>query len=273
MTTSGSNICKTVAFGGGAILSLNNLGKLCPMSDIFISYSSEDRAWVSPLAAALSGQGWDVWWDRSMVTGRSFDEVIETELAVAKAVVVVWPRNSIDSRWVRAEAQEGLDHKKLIPVLLEKVKPPLIFRSIHATKLVGWNGSRTSVEFRKLVGDIELLIGLPSANSEGGAKDYRELPAGNMASPNGPQQRDTVSTITTRESTSTAQLPSLSGSRSRLGLAKWIVATASILFVIGMMVISFRTEVTSSPVEDADQRNGQVDSCDHPNPPIACLFR
>ena len=34
------------------------------MSDIFLSYASEDRERVRPLAEALSRQGWAVWWDR-----------------------------------------------------------------------------------------------------------------------------------------------------------------------------------------------------------------
>lgn len=255
------------------------------MSDIFISYSSEDRDWVLPLAAALSRQGWDVWWDRSIVSGRSFDEVIEAELAAARAVVVVWSSNSIDSRWVRAEAQEGLDHKKLIPIFLEEVKPPLIFRSIHATNLAGWDGSRTSTEFRKLVADIELLIGSVLSNRGGEARDSREFPAGYSGNPDESDLRDTVSTIVAPESASTEQLPSQSGSRSWLGPAKWIVAAAGILLVIGMVVISFKTGVTpaenstaappasSLPLDPDEQKNGQVDSCDHPNPPIECLFR
>ena len=35
------------------------------MSHIFLSYASEDRERVRPLAEALSQQGWSVWWDRS----------------------------------------------------------------------------------------------------------------------------------------------------------------------------------------------------------------
>jgi hypothetical protein len=34
------------------------------MSDIFISYASEDRSKAEPLAKALEEQGWSVFWDR-----------------------------------------------------------------------------------------------------------------------------------------------------------------------------------------------------------------
>ena len=60
------------------------------MSDIFLSYASEDRERVRPLAKALSQQGWEVWWDRIIPTGKTFDEVIDEQLAAARSVVVVW---------------------------------------------------------------------------------------------------------------------------------------------------------------------------------------
>jgi len=42
------------------------------MSDIFLSYASEDRERVRPLAEALSRQGWDVWWDRDIPPGQTW---------------------------------------------------------------------------------------------------------------------------------------------------------------------------------------------------------
>ena len=56
---------------------------------------------------------------------------------------MLWSRDSINSFWVRSEAAEGLENKKLIPVLLDDVKPPLIFRNIQAVSLQNWNGSST----------------------------------------------------------------------------------------------------------------------------------
>ena len=39
------------------------------MADVFISYASEDRNRVRPLAEALQSRGFNVWWDRSLPPG------------------------------------------------------------------------------------------------------------------------------------------------------------------------------------------------------------
>jgi hypothetical protein len=59
------------------------------MSEIFISYSSSDRARIQTLVKALEGQGWSVWWDRDIPPGNTYDRVIEEELKTAKCVIVV----------------------------------------------------------------------------------------------------------------------------------------------------------------------------------------
>jgi len=42
------------------------------MSDIFLSYASEDRARVLGLVKALEAQGWTVFWDRMIPAGKTF---------------------------------------------------------------------------------------------------------------------------------------------------------------------------------------------------------
>ena len=98
------------------------------MTDIFVSYASEDLERVKPLVAALSERGWTVWWDRELVAGPSFDEEIEKAIESASCVVVVWSEHSIGSRWVRTEANEGLDRDILVPLCIDDVRPPLAFR-------------------------------------------------------------------------------------------------------------------------------------------------
>lgn len=39
------------------------------MTDIFLSYASEDRERVRPIVNYLREAGWSVWWDRSVIPG------------------------------------------------------------------------------------------------------------------------------------------------------------------------------------------------------------
>ena len=124
------------------------------MSDIFISYASEDREWVRGLAEALEEKGWSVWWDRRIPTGRSFDEVIEEALGGAKAVIVVWTATSIKSNWVKNEAREGLHRHILYPVMKNTMKIPLEFRHLQTTLLDNWTFGQDSAAFGQLVQDL-----------------------------------------------------------------------------------------------------------------------
>ena len=64
------------------------------MSDIFISYAREDLERVALLAQALAKQGWGVFWDRTIPTGKDWRDVIGEKLGAARCVVVVWSRYS-----------------------------------------------------------------------------------------------------------------------------------------------------------------------------------
>ena len=102
------------------------------MANVFVSYARPDRERVRALATALGARGWAVWWDREILAGTDFDEVIQAELDRAAHVIVVWSSASVASRWVRAEASEGLKRGALIPVVLDNATPPLAFRNIQS---------------------------------------------------------------------------------------------------------------------------------------------
>jgi len=111
------------------------------MADVFISYASEDRDRVRPLAEALTGRGLSVWWDRALAAGDDYARVIERELSAAKAVIVVWTAASVDSAFVRDEAGRARDQGRLVPLSLDRgVKIPLGFGSFQAEDLTAWNG-------------------------------------------------------------------------------------------------------------------------------------
>lgn len=128
------------------------------MSDIFISYASEDRYLAKDLAQAFEAQGWSVWWDRVIPSGKAFDDVIEEAIDSAQCVVVLWSNTSVKSRWVRTEAAEGADRNILLPILIEDVRIPLAFRRIQAADLTKWDLSDDSQPFLKLVTDIQTVL-------------------------------------------------------------------------------------------------------------------
>jgi TolB-like protein len=105
------------------------------MASVFLSYDHEDVARAASITSALENAGHSVWWDRHIHGGAEFQSEIEKAVEEADAVVVLWSGRSIKSAWVRDEAAEGRDEGKLIPVLLEPVKPPMGFRQFQTIDL------------------------------------------------------------------------------------------------------------------------------------------
>ncbi len=132
------------------------------MSDIFISYAREDKSKAEALALLFEQQRWDVWWDRELVPGEAFEEVIARELATAKAVVALWSSVSVGRSWVKDEAKEGDDRGTLVPALIAPVKIPMGFRQIQTADLSDWDGdSPAHPEVQKLLKRIGALIDKP----------------------------------------------------------------------------------------------------------------
>lgn len=121
------------------------------MADIFISYASEDRNRVRPLAEALQERGFNVWWDRSLAAGQDYTAIIEKELKDAKAVIVVWTQSSANSTFVRDEAGRARDEGRLVPVMLDQVQIPLGFGAFQAEDFTRWNGGANAPQMQLLV--------------------------------------------------------------------------------------------------------------------------
>ena len=134
------------------------------MTQIFISYASEDREHAKALAQLLEGLGFSTWWDRKIPFGKAYDEVIAESLAAAKCVLVLWTGTSVESRWVRSEASEAAAREVLIPVLIETgVKIPLEFRLLQAADLSQWQGNLEYPELKTLVAQIETRLASDAA--------------------------------------------------------------------------------------------------------------
>jgi hypothetical protein len=72
--------------------------------------------------------------------------------------VVLWSTTSLSSKFVRDEAQEGLDDGRLVPVLLEGgTKQPLGFRQVQAADLSQWKPDVEDEEFERFTASIRAI--------------------------------------------------------------------------------------------------------------------
>jgi beta-lactam-binding protein with PASTA domain len=125
------------------------------MSQVFLSYASADRDRAKRLADAMQRFGYQVWWDRQIAPGRSFDEVIEEALNRSACVVVLWSATSVTSQWVKTEAAEAASRQILVPARIDDVKIPLEFRRVQAADLTRWSGDATDPEFRQFLRAVD----------------------------------------------------------------------------------------------------------------------
>lgn len=137
------------------------------MADVFISYASEDRNRVRPLAEALQSRGFKVWWDRSLAAGQDYTAIIERELRSAKAVIVVWTQSSAISTFVRDEAGRARDEGRLVPVMLDRVDIPLGFGAFQAEDFTRWNGGANAPQMQIL--EEALKAKIEGRDVDGGA--------------------------------------------------------------------------------------------------------
>jgi hypothetical protein len=151
------------------------VGNYVSETDIFLSYSREDRTAARHFAESFGREGFSVWWDAALRSGQTFDEVIERELRSAKAVVVLWSPRSVASRWVRAEATLADRNNKLVPAIIEACDRPIIFELTHAADLADWNGDTDDIRWRTLVNDLRRLVG--GGDEEAAAQPVAAKPA------------------------------------------------------------------------------------------------
>ena len=134
------------------------------MSDIFISYAREDKEKAAEFARLSEQANWSVWWDRDLIPGDKFEEVIARELTEAKAVVVLWSETSVASGWVKDEARQGAESGALVPLLIDPVNLPLGFGEFHTSDFSDWDGSLTHAEAQSLMRRISGLLQKPSVS-------------------------------------------------------------------------------------------------------------
>lgn len=101
------------------------------MTRVFVSYSNEDRDLIAPYILGLESAGFDVWWDVSIRGGDDWSASIQRELERSDCFVIFWSGHSVDSPWVRIEANHARQHKSMVPVRLDSVELPDEYRMLQ----------------------------------------------------------------------------------------------------------------------------------------------
>ena len=121
------------------------------MPDIFLSYCREDQPVAIHFAQGLEREGFSVWWDQALSAGEAFDKTTEKALKDARAVVVLWSKASVDSRWVRSEATLADRYGTLVPATIEECDRPIMFELTHTADLTNWSGDPADPRWRSFV--------------------------------------------------------------------------------------------------------------------------
>ena len=110
-------------------------GVLCAGTRVFVSHCSSDKAFVRKLVDDLLKRDLNVWFDeRELKTGDSIVEGIEGGLKNTDYLMVILSKESVNSKWVRAELNAALMNELsgggtvLLPTLMEDCEIPELLR-------------------------------------------------------------------------------------------------------------------------------------------------
>jgi len=151
--------------------------------DIFLSYAREDQAIARRFAEAFEREGHSVWWDETLRSGEAYDEAMEAALKAARAVVVLWSKRSVGSRWVRAEATHADRNRTLIPAMIEPCERPIMFELTQTAELAHWMGDAGDKAWQEFLADVRRLVEKERTPAQGVARQAQPLtrPSGSGA--------------------------------------------------------------------------------------------
>jgi TolB-like protein/Flp pilus assembly protein TadD len=138
-------------------------------ADIFLSYNREDQATARRFAEAFEREGLSVWWDQTLRSGEAYDQVTEKALREARAVVVLWSKKSVESRWVRAEATLADRNRTLVPAMIEACERPIMFELTQTADLSKWSGEANDRTWLGFLADVHRFVGAGTAQNTASA--------------------------------------------------------------------------------------------------------
>jgi non-specific serine/threonine protein kinase len=88
----------------------------------------------------------------------TFDTYIYRELEETDAVIVLWSTHSVQSDYVKEEAEYARRNSVLVPLSVDATDPPFGFSRIQSTDISGWHGSAKDPRWQTVVDSIEAIL-------------------------------------------------------------------------------------------------------------------
>lgn len=123
---------------------------------VFISYAHKDKAFVNKLAKSMADEGIRIWKDdRSLEGGAAWLQEIATGISQCKVVVNVLSTASLESDSVEKELAYATYNakKKIIPVRIKNIQPPLILVNVQYVDFYRKNYEKTFEDLLDLIRD------------------------------------------------------------------------------------------------------------------------
>lgn len=131
--------------------------------DVFISYARTDSTRARLIRDRLAALGLSVFFDTEGIdSGEEFPVIIDRAVKGAKCVLGLWSRNAFAGRWVRIESRIGLDQNKLVPALLDGMRPeelPAEFYNVNVVSLADFHGEDSHEGWQRILRSIGKRVG------------------------------------------------------------------------------------------------------------------
>ena len=96
---------------------------------LFVSYARGDSEKVDEVIASLKWRGFSIWIDRDSIRFGEWSKKIDEAISECRAVIVMVSPRAASSKWVERELAYGAKlGKTIVPILLDKVPLPDVFR-------------------------------------------------------------------------------------------------------------------------------------------------
>ena len=124
------------------------------MTQVFISYSRKDLAFVEHLAKDLIAAGLEVWYDQSRLeVGQRWGSEIQKAIRKSKYIVTVLSPNSVKSEWVEREILFASNRKlKVVPLLYKPCELPMWCVNLNTIDVQGKSYDSHLPEILKVLG-------------------------------------------------------------------------------------------------------------------------